>query len=68
MDGVHMPSLNSVEAGAPEAKIQITPEMIEAGARVLWNSGAVENPMEDADRELVQDIFFAMSHCSIDRS
>jgi hypothetical protein len=47
------------EAGAPE--IEITPEMIEEGVRVLWESGAVENPNEDADRSLVQKIFVAMA-------
>ena len=58
---VDLPGLASVEAGAPEAEIEITPEMIEAGARVLWDSGAVETPMEKADRTLVQKIFVAMS-------
>jgi hypothetical protein len=43
-------------------------EMVEAGLRVLWESGAVEHPMGDADRELVQKIFVAMSHSLIDRS
>ena len=36
--------------------IEITPEMIEAGLRILWDSGAVEHPM-DADRLLIQEIF-----------
>jgi hypothetical protein len=31
MDIVCWPSLDSVEAGAPEAEIEITPEMIEGG-------------------------------------
>jgi len=35
MDGVHMPSLDSVEAGAPANEIEITPEMIEANAEVV---------------------------------
>jgi hypothetical protein len=35
-------------------------EMIDAGARVLLESGAVETPMEDFDRGLVQKIFLAM--------
>lgn len=60
MDSVHMPSLDSVEAGAPEIEVKITPEMIEAGVRVLWKSGAVETPMEKADRNLVRKIFVAM--------
>jgi hypothetical protein len=49
----------TAEAGAPE--IEITPAMIEAGVAVLWESGAVENPNEDADRSLVQKIFVAMA-------
>jgi hypothetical protein len=49
MDSVHMPSLDSVEAGAPEAEIEITSEMIEAGVTVLWESGALEIFMEDFD-------------------
>jgi hypothetical protein len=35
MDNVYMPGLDSIEAGAPEQEIEITPEMIEAGAGVL---------------------------------
>jgi hypothetical protein len=33
MYNVHLPSLN--EAGAPEQEIEVTPEMIEAGADML---------------------------------
>jgi hypothetical protein len=46
-------------AGAPEEEIEITPEMIEAGVCVLWNSGAVENP-SSADHILIQEIFSVM--------
>jgi hypothetical protein len=35
MCDVHSPSIDSIEAGAPEQEIEITPEMIEAGACVL---------------------------------
>jgi|GEM_PF-5611442 len=59
MDMLNMPSLDSVEAGAP-AEIEVTPEMVEVGVRVLWESGAIEAPMEDFNRELVQKIFVAM--------
>jgi hypothetical protein len=45
MDGVHSPCHDSVVAGAPGNRIENTPEMIEAGVRVLWDSGAVETPM-----------------------
>ena len=68
MDHVYSSSLDSVEAGAPEAEIETTPEMIEAGVRVLWDSGAVETPMEDFDRSLVQKIFVAMSRALESRS
>ena len=43
-------------------------EMIEAGVRVLWKSGAVETPMQGADQILVQEIFVVMSLCSRGRS
>lgn len=47
----------SKEAGAPE--IEISPEMIEAGLRVLYQSGAIEHPLS-IDADLVRDIFLAM--------
>lgn len=47
-----------MEARAPG--VEVTPVMIEAGAEVLWKSGAVEHPMMDADRELIRRIFLAM--------
>jgi len=49
----------SAEAGAPE--IEVTPEMIEAGLFTLYESGAIENPVEANDRSLVREIFLAMS-------
>lgn len=68
MDRVHSSSLDFKEAGAPGKEIEVTPEMIEAGIRVLWDSGAIEAPMEDFNRELVQKIFVAMSHALTGRS
>lgn len=44
------------EAGAPE----VTPAMIEAGVAALYRSGAIENPLHEADRELVRGIFCEM--------
>ena len=41
-------------------EIEITPEMIEAGVRVLLESGAVENPIAGADEILVKKIFLAV--------
>jgi hypothetical protein len=61
MASVCQPCLGISEAGAPVSEIEITPEMIEAGVRVLWDSGAVETTMENADRSLVMKIFVAMS-------
>ena len=40
--------------------VAVTPEMIEAGLRALWESGAVEVAMLEADQDLVQKIFVAM--------
>ena len=40
-------------------EIEITPEMVEAGVRILWGSGTVDERLE-ADRLLVRDIFAAM--------
>jgi hypothetical protein len=44
-------------AGAPV--VEITPAMIEAGVRVLWESGAIENPNDDFDRGVIRKIFLA---------
>ena len=59
MPNVHSPSLDSVEAGAPEAEIKITPEMIEAGVNVFRIRYAPGFYM-DSDRSLIQEIFVAM--------
>lgn len=64
MDHVYSLSLDSVEAAAPEAEIEITPEMIEAGVRVLWDSGAHE-PMDGVDQLLIKRIFIVMSRVSL---
>jgi hypothetical protein len=61
---VQSPSLDSVEAGAPEGEIEITPDMIEAGVRVLWDSGAHE-PMDGVDQLLIERIFVAMSRVAV---
>jgi hypothetical protein len=59
---VHTPENDKV------VEIEVTPEMIEAGLHVLWDSGAVENPIHGVDQELVRKIFSAMSHVSRARS
>jgi hypothetical protein len=48
-------------------EIEVTSEMIEAGLLVLWDSGAVENPL-DADRIVIREIFLAMRLLELSRS
>jgi hypothetical protein len=55
-------------AGAPDAEIEVTPAMIEAGVGILWASAALEHPMDGVDQILVEEIFVAMSLASRDRS
>ena len=49
----------SKEAGAPGKEIEITPEMIEAGVRVLASEWGVIG--EVAAEELAEDVYRAMS-------
>jgi hypothetical protein len=56
MPNVHSPSLDQVEAGAPEAAIEITPEMIEVGCMELSHYRYNESNEE----EIVTAIFIAM--------
>jgi hypothetical protein len=65
---VPSPGAESLGTGAPAKEIEITSAMIEAGIRVLWESGAVENPMEGADQLLVDKIFVAMFRVAVVRS
>ena len=53
-----------VEAPATEDEIPVSPEMIEAGVKVLWSSGSVENPVCGADELIVRQIFLAMIQAS----
>lgn len=49
--------------GAPETKrteVEVTPEMIEVGVRVLWNSGAIDHPCS-IDRDLIRKIYMRMA-------
>jgi hypothetical protein len=64
MTNVHLPGLDFVEAGAPETEIEITPEMIEVGVRVLWDSGTHE-PMDGVDQLIIERIFVAMSRVAV---
>lgn len=49
------------QAGAEIENSMISPEAVEAGVQTLWDSGAVETPMPDLDRDLVKKIFRAMT-------
>jgi hypothetical protein len=40
--------------------VNVTPEMIEAGVKVLYDSCAIENPIRGTDRLLVGEIYKAM--------
>jgi hypothetical protein len=59
MRNVHSPSLDPIEAGAPEQEIEITPEMIEAGVQVLRRF-FYDEPNDDITREVAKEIFVAM--------
>jgi hypothetical protein len=41
-------------------EIEVTPAMKEAGVAVLYESGAIENPIPSNDREVVRKIFCRM--------
>lgn len=47
-----------LEGDAPE--IEVTPAMIEAGVNALYESGAIENRLAAADRDLVARVYFEM--------
>jgi hypothetical protein len=43
-----------------QRELEVTPEMIEAGVGVLYDSGAIENPLHEADRDLARKVFLKM--------
>lgn len=45
------------------SEVEITPQMIEAGFRVLCNSGIADEYLK-ADKILVAEIYEAMSRCA----
>ena len=49
-------------------EVEVTPEMIEAGVKVLWESGSLETYIEDLDRMLVHSIFISMRRAASCRS
>ena len=57
-----------MDSPSPCKEIEVTPEMIEAGVRALYESGAIEHPMEDFDRGVVQKIFLEMTRVQESRS
>jgi hypothetical protein len=66
LDAADIPCEKS--AGAPGAEIEVTPAMIEAGVRVLWDSAMVEQPMDGPDQLVVERIFVAMSRAAVSQS
>ena len=63
---IHLPTVItekaiSQEAGAPDEKeIEITPQMVEAGATVIMLASVGESPL-DGGRGLAEDVFLAMA-------
>jgi hypothetical protein len=53
--------MDDAQPGPDADTIEVTPEMMEAGLRTLYESGAIENPIEGADRRLVSEIFSVMT-------
>jgi len=41
-------------------EIEVTPGMIEAGVRTLYDSGAIESPIYSNDQALVRRVFLSM--------
>jgi hypothetical protein len=64
--GSHSEAESTDLAGAPE--VEVTPAMIEAGVRVLWDSGRLETFTDGVHQLLIQEIFVAMSLVSKERS
>lgn len=58
--GSAMPDRAAQPDSSATEEIEVTPEMIQAGLEVLYQSGSIENPLEGADRSLVERIFLAM--------
>jgi hypothetical protein len=55
-------------AGAPNAEIEVTPEMnSRRGLGVLWDSGGYA-PIDGVDQLLIERIFVAMSRIAVSRS
>ena len=48
------------DRAAQKEEIEVTPEMIEAGVAVLYESGAITPRLSDADRQLVGRVFVEM--------
>lgn len=64
MPHIDLPSADSVGAGAPEDKIEITDEMIEAGMHeygVRWRG--LRDADDDVAREMVRAVYRAMFSC-----
>jgi hypothetical protein len=67
---IENPANPNGEAGAPESKIEVTPEMIVAGTKVLWDSGYLwsERHPPAGLNLVVRDILRAALHVGARRS
>ena len=66
MDHVHMPSPDSVGAGAPAIEIEFTPEMVEAGEGIILSDVLEIGGLFDAS-ELANKVYLAMSDLDLSR-
>jgi hypothetical protein len=56
MDDVNGSRLDSIEAGAPADEIEITPEMIEIGVRIIRTY--FDQPNDPFTRAIVEELLF----------
>jgi hypothetical protein len=54
---VHLPRLDSVGAGAPEAEIEITPEMIDKIALIILRADYRVEDERDVAKEILRAVF-----------
>ena len=62
----HFSSLDLVEAGAPWAEIEVTPDMITAGVQTYYETaaGGWESPGGEELRNLLREIYVEMARCA----
>lgn len=54
------PQIRGMGKDQKPKEIEVTPAMVEAGVRALYESGAIENPILENDQALVRRIFETM--------